>query len=102
MHVGQRFAHVVGNGPRRASQACERGGRGREREGSGLGLAIVKHVMKAHHGQVRLTSEPGKGSAFTLVLPRDASERPQTATTTHRSVPTAEDANGGSRDWEHG
>lgn len=41
----------------------------RQREGSGLGLAIVKHVMKAHHGRVELTSSPGKGSEFSLVLP---------------------------------
>jgi two-component system, OmpR family, phosphate regulon sensor histidine kinase PhoR len=47
----------------------------RDREGSGLGLAIVKHVMKAHRGHVRLVSEPGKGSTFTLVLPRKASKR---------------------------
>jgi len=51
----------------------------REREGSGLGLAIVKHVMKAHRGRVELVSDPGKGSAFSLVLPSAplaGSERP--------------------------
>ncbi len=42
----------------------------REREGSGLGLAIVKHVMRAHRGRVELVSEAGKGSTFTLVVPR--------------------------------
>lgn len=42
----------------------------REREGSGLGLAIVKHVMKAHKGRVELESHPGKGSCFSLLIPR--------------------------------
>jgi two-component system, OmpR family, phosphate regulon sensor histidine kinase PhoR len=42
----------------------------REREGSGLGLAIVKHVMKAHKGRVELESNPGRGSTFTLVIPK--------------------------------
>lgn len=42
----------------------------REREGSGLGLAIVKHVVKAHRGKVRVSSEPGRGSTFTMVFPR--------------------------------
>jgi two-component system phosphate regulon sensor histidine kinase PhoR len=45
----------------------------RQREGSGLGLAIVKHVMKAHRGRVELSSSPGKGSTFALVLPVKAS-----------------------------
>jgi len=48
----------------------------REREGSGLGLAIVKHVVKAHRGKVRVSSEPGRGSTFTMVFPRLAA--PQT------------------------
>jgi two-component system phosphate regulon sensor histidine kinase PhoR len=42
----------------------------RGQEGSGLGLAIVKHVMKAHRGSVRLESAIGRGSTFTLVVPR--------------------------------
>jgi two-component system phosphate regulon sensor histidine kinase PhoR len=51
-----------------------------EVEGSGLGLAIVRHIMQAHGGRVELESELGKGSTFTLVLPRalpaKASTRP--------------------------
>lgn len=41
----------------------------REQEGSGLGLSIVKHVMRAHKGKVELSSTPGQGSTFTLVIP---------------------------------
>jgi len=39
-------------------------------EGSGLGLAMVQHIAHGHGGRVELESEPGKGSIFTLVLPR--------------------------------
>jgi two-component system phosphate regulon sensor histidine kinase PhoR len=42
----------------------------REVGGSGLGLAIVRHVVHAHRGRVELDSELGRGSTFTLVLPR--------------------------------
>ena len=38
-------------------------------KGSGLGLAIVKAVATAHGGRVELTSQPGKGSTFRLILP---------------------------------
>jgi signal transduction histidine kinase/CheY-like chemotaxis protein len=39
-------------------------------EGNGLGLAIVKSIIEGHSGQVRVVSEPGKGSCFTVSLPR--------------------------------
>ncbi len=38
-------------------------------KGSGLGLSIVKHNMQAHHGEVTLESEAGKGSLFKLCFP---------------------------------
>ena len=38
--------------------------------GTGLGLAIVKHVALAHKGRVGLESELGKGSKFSLYIPR--------------------------------
>lgn len=47
-------------------------GDGREgrREGrSGLGLAIVRQIAEVHQGEVRLASEPGRGSTFSVWLP---------------------------------
>lgn len=45
--------------------------RSREMGGTGLGLAIVKHLARAHGGEVTVTSELGKGSVFTIELPRE-------------------------------
>ena len=38
-------------------------------QGTGLGLAIVDHIMRAQGGFVRVESEPGRGSTFTLHFP---------------------------------
>jgi signal transduction histidine kinase len=37
--------------------------------GIGVGLALVKSVAEAHGGTVELSSEPGEGSTFTMVIP---------------------------------
>ncbi len=43
--------------------------RSRQLGGTGLGLAIVKHIAQAHGGRAEVSSEVGRGSTFTLVLP---------------------------------
>ncbi len=37
--------------------------------GTGLGLAIVNNIIKAHDGEVKVESDPEKGSVFTIILP---------------------------------
>jgi two-component system, OmpR family, phosphate regulon sensor histidine kinase PhoR len=44
--------------------------RSREIGGTGLGLAIVKHLARLHGGEVSLSSTPGKGSVFSIELPK--------------------------------
>ncbi len=46
--------------------------RSRELGGTGLGLAIVKHILNRHRGRLRIRSEPGSGSCFTAILPRNS------------------------------
>lgn len=51
----------------------ERFWRGRDAEragGSGIGLAVVAQLVLAHRGRVDVTSEPGRGTTFTVLLRR--------------------------------
>jgi two-component system, sporulation sensor kinase E len=43
--------------------------------GSGLGLTLVFKIVKEHRGEIQVQSEPGRGSAFTIVLPIPQGER---------------------------
>ena len=52
----------------RGSQA-EAGGM----RGTGIGLAMVRHIVEGHAGVVKLESEPGRGSTFTILLPAERS-----------------------------
>lgn len=38
-------------------------------KGTGLGLAMSYNIMEKHHGRIAVSSEPGKGTTFTLWLP---------------------------------
>lgn len=44
--------------------------------GTGLGLAITKWIAEAHGGQIAVASRPGRGTTFTVTLPRSQPEPP--------------------------
>ena len=54
--------------------------RSRDTGGTGLGLSIVKHVAKIHRGEVKLFSQVGVGSTFTLRVPLSTASDPATGT----------------------
>jgi signal transduction histidine kinase len=55
-HIFERFHRVEG-------------ARGRTMEGSGIGLALVQELVKLHGGSIRVESETGRGTTFTVSLP---------------------------------
>jgi PAS domain S-box-containing protein len=55
-HVFERFRRIEG-------------ARGRSFEGSGIGLALVQELVKLHGGNIRVESEPDRGSSFIVTVP---------------------------------
>lgn len=49
-----------------------------ETRGSGLGLPLAKHIIEAHGGEIKVESEPGKGSLFSVILPISRLENGET------------------------
>jgi signal transduction histidine kinase len=40
-------------------------------KGTGLGLAIVFNIIRKHYGEIAVSSEEGKGTTFTITMPRE-------------------------------
>ena len=64
-HIFDRFYRVPGEDPNK---------------GLGLGLSFVSWIVKAHHGQISVTSAIGQGTTFTINLPRAASRNTNSPT----------------------
>src|SRR5581483_1339995 len=52
--------------------------------GSGVGLALVKEIVTQHGGRIEVESNPGKGSTFSVFLPREATYEHKTAGSINR------------------
>lgn len=69
--VGDTGVGIAAHDLPRVFERLYRGDKSRstKTEGTGLGLAIVKHLVRAHGGEVSVTSELGRGSLFTFTMP---------------------------------
>ncbi len=62
------------------------GARSRAFEGTGLGLALVRELVHLHRGAVRVESDPGRGSTFTVSIPFGTAHLPLDGTQSRRDL----------------
>lgn len=65
-------------------------GQARTYEGSGIGLSLVRELVRMHAGEIGVESEPGKGTRFTISIPRGVAHLPsERVGSEHGSTSTA-------------
>jgi signal transduction histidine kinase len=69
VEVEDRGAGIAPDDQGRIFERFERASAGHKRASLGLGLYIVRSLAEAHGGTVRLRSQPGRGSTFTVMIP---------------------------------
>ena len=69
--VSDQGAGIPGSEHRRIFEKFVRGSAARASDvrGTGVGLAVTQRILTAHGGDIRVASEPGSGSTFTVILP---------------------------------
>ncbi len=60
----------------------------RTHEGSGIGLSLVHELVRLHGGEIRVASEPGNGSVFTVFIPRGSAHLPADRVGGERTLPS--------------
>jgi len=69
IRVRDRGVGIAAGEQKRVFQKFVRGEGASGVTGTGIGLAMVRHIVRAHRGRIRVESQPGVGSTFTVLLP---------------------------------
>ncbi|MFM7427144.1 MAG: ATP-binding protein [Elainella sp.] len=70
IHIRDQGSGILPEEQLQVFQSFSRGSNVGEVPGTGLGLAIVKACVALHGGEIKLSSQPGQGSEFTVWLPK--------------------------------